>query len=222
MLVVALDGPAGAGKSTVSRALAARLGVPYLDTGAMYRCVTLAALRAGIDPADEQAVAALASRVDMEIGSDAVLLDGADVTAAIRSPEVNASVSVVAANPGVRADLRHRQRHWAELAGGGVVEGRDIGSVVFPDATLKVYLTASAFERARRRAAESGGEEADIAASIAERDRQDSSRADSPLVVPDGSTTVDTDTLDVDGVVDAIVRLLGAARNGHDVAGGSR
>lgn len=211
MLVVALDGPAGAGKSTVSRRLAARLGVPYLDTGAMYRCVALAALTGDIDPSDVEAVADIARRVRIDISDDAVVLDGNDVTLGIRTPEVNAVVSIVAANSAVRAELRGQQRAWAERSGGGVVEGRDIGSVVFPDAALKVYLTASPLERARRRAAEAGGEVAQIAASIAERDRIDSTRADSPLVAAEGSVIVDTDGLGIDDVIDRIVALLDRA-----------
>jgi CMP/dCMP kinase len=209
MLVVALDGPAGAGKSTVSRALAQRLGVPYLDTGAMYRAVTLAALRRGIAPNDEDDVGSLVGEVAIEIEPDRVLVDGEEATAAIRSAEVNAAVSVVAANPTVRAELRAQQRAWAERAGGGVVEGRDIGSVVFPDATLKVYLTASAHERARRRALELGGDVDEISRSIEARDTLDSSRADSPLVVADGSVVLDTDGMSVGEIVDAIVDLLG-------------
>jgi CMP/dCMP kinase len=208
VLVVALDGPAGAGKSTVSKALADRLGVPYLDTGAMYRAITLAALRDGVDPADEPRVAALAEVTVIDISRARVLVDGADATAAIRSSEVNAAVSVVAANPAVRLALRGQQRAWAEREGGGVVEGRDIGSVVFPDASLKVYLTASPRERAIRRAAEVNGDVDEIEVSIAARDHLDSTRADSPLVVADGSVIVDTDGRTVGEVIDAIVALL--------------
>ncbi len=215
MLVVALDGPAGAGKSTVSRRLAARLGVPYLDTGAMYRCVALAALAAGIDPSDAGAVGELSRRIQLDISADAVTLDGNDVTQAIRGPAVNATVSTIAANSEVRAEMRARQRTWAESAGGGVVEGRDIGSVVFPDATLKVFLTASPMERAHRRAAEAGGEVDEIAASIAARDHMDSTRVDSPLVAAVGSIVVDTDGLDVSEVIDRIVELLAAPPNGQ-------
>ena len=215
MLVVALDGPAGAGKSTVSRRLAARLGVPYLDTGAMYRCVALAALTAEIDPSATAAIGELSRRIHFDISTDAVTLDGNDVTQAIRSPAVNALVSTVAANSEVRAELRTRQRTWAEAAGGGVIEGRDIGSVVFPDATLKVFLTASPLERARRRATEAGGDVDQIAASIAARDHMDSTRADSPLVAAAGSVIVDTDGLDVSEVIDRIVELLAATASGQ-------
>jgi CMP/dCMP kinase len=206
--VIAIDGPAGAGKSTVSRAVAARLDLPYLDTGAMYRAVTWAAIRHGIDPDDVDAVAALARDMALEVDLDGVRVDGEDVTTAIRGHDVNALVSVVAANPGVRAELRRRQREWAAAAGGGVIEGRDIGSVVFPEAELKVYLTASPRERARRRAAEAGGEVEEIAASIAARDHLDSTRDDGPLTEAAGAAFVDTDDRSVDQVVDAIVALL--------------
>lgn len=208
MRVIAIDGPAGAGKSTVSRAVAERLGLPYLDTGAMYRAVTLAVLRRAVDPDDEEGVAAVARDMTLEIGDHGVIVDGEDATTEIRGPAVTGLVSKVAANPGVRSDLRERQRVWARSAGGGVIEGRDIGSVVFPDAELKVYLTASPRERARRRAAEFGGDVEEIAAGIAARDHLDSTRDDSPLTEVAGSARVDTDHRTVDEVVDAIVALL--------------
>jgi CMP/dCMP kinase len=214
MLVVALDGPAGAGKSTVSKALADRLGVPYLDTGAMYRAIAVAALRAGIDPADVDAVGALGETTEIDISRARVLVDGVDSTVAIRSPEVNAVVSVVAANPAVRAALVGQQRAWAEREGGGVIEGRDIGSVVFPDASLKVFLTASPRERAVRRAAEVDGDVDEIEASIAARDHLDSTRDDSPLMVAAGSVVVETDGRSVDQVIDAIIALLDAHAGG--------
>jgi cytidylate kinase len=211
MRVIAIDGPAGAGKSTVSKAVAARLDLPYLDTGAMYRAVTLAVLRRQIDPDDDDAVAAVARGMALHIDDHGVIVDGVDGTAAIRGPQVTALVSKVAANPGVRADLVQRQRAWAAEAGGGVIEGRDIGSVVFPDAELKVYLTASPRERARRRAVEAGGDIDEIAAAIAARDHFDSTRDDSPLTAARGAAYVDTDDRSVDEVVDAIVQLLGAS-----------
>ena len=209
MVVIAIDGPAGAGKSTVSRAVAARLRLPYLDTGAMYRAVTLAALRRGIDPHDVDAVALLVRDVEITIDDSSVIVDGVESVADIRTKEVTALVSVVSAIPAVRAELRDRQRAWAERAGGGVIEGRDIGSVVFPNADLKVYLTASHLERARRRAAEAGGDVDEIAAAIAARDHYDSTRHDSPLTEADDAKLVDTDNRSVDEVVDAIVDLLG-------------
>ena len=210
--VIAIDGPAGAGKSTVGRALASGLGLEYLDTGAMYRGVTVAALRRNLDPADAAAVADLARRVRIDVGAREVLVDGEDATEAIRSDEVNASVSTVAANPAVRAELVERQRAWAQARGGGVLEGRDIGSVVFPDAVLKVYLTASPLERAQRRAEESGGDVAAIAASIEERDRKDSARADGPLVEANGAVVVDTTGRTVAEILVEINTLLEARR----------
>src|SRR3954447_18809291 len=137
MRVIAIDGPAGSGKSTVARALAERLGLRYLDTGAMYRAVAFAALRTDVDPDDDDAIGALAEKLSIDVG-DKVLVDGVDASVEIRGPEVTRAVSTVAANPRVRRDMRERQRAWAEENGGGVIEGRDIGSVVFPDAELKV------------------------------------------------------------------------------------
>ena len=154
MKVIAIDGPAGSGKSTVARRLAVRLGLDYLDTGAMYRAVTFAALRRGIDPADTGPVADLARVVDLDVTTDHVRVDGVDATIEIRGPEVSRAVSLVAANPEVRAELVRRQREWAYERSGGVMEGRDIGTVVFPDAMLKVYLNARPEVRAERRAAE--------------------------------------------------------------------
>lgn len=208
MRVVAIDGPAGAGKSTIARALARRLGVPYLDTGAMYRAVTHAALRDGVDPTNAEQVTHLAEKSLIDVGDDAVTVDGVDVTREIRSDEINRAVSHVAAISGVRTVLREQQRTWVAAHGGGVVEGRDIGTVVFPDATLKVFLTASPEVRAHRRVAESGGDVDAIARSIAERDRLDTSRIDSPLMTADGSVTVDTSDLSIDDVVEKLLSLV--------------
>lgn len=199
--VVAIDGPAGSGKSTVSRALAQRLGVPRLDTGAMYRAVAWAALDRGVDPADAEGVAAIARTAAIDAGPDAVVIDGSEVTAAIRSPEVSRAVSAVAANPAVRTALVERQRAWRATHGGGVVEGRDIGTVVFPDADVKVYLTASAEERARRRFDEA-------ADAVARRDRIDSTRAASPLARADDARLLDTTGRSVESVVDEIESWL--------------
>lgn len=202
MQVVAIDGPVGSGKSTVARAVAARLGLAHLETGAMYRAVAFAVLRREIEPvADDPALAEVARTVRMEVG-ERLVVDGVDVTEELRTPEVGRAVSVVAADPAVRAELVRRQRQWVADRGGAVVEGRDIGSVVFPDATLRVYLTASDEERARRR----GGDE--TAADVARRDRLDSSRAASPLVVPEGAMVIDTTDRGVDEVVDQIVGRL--------------
>ena len=210
MRVIAIDGPAGAGKSTIARALAARLGLQYLDTGAMYRAVTFAALHHGIDLDDVSAVARLAERVPLTVDEAGVVVDGLDATAAIRGPEVTAAVSKVAANSGVRTEMRLRQQQWAAERGGGVIEGRDIGSVVFPDAELKLYLTASPRERAMRRVAQSGGDVDEIEAAIARRDHLDSTRADSPLTEAVGSTVVDTTGRTISDVLDHIVHLLEA------------
>jgi cytidylate kinase len=185
--VIAIDGPAGSGKSTVARTLAQRLGLDYLDTGAMYRSVALAAVRQGVALDDVGGLAALAASVET------------DTTDAIRTPEVNAAVSVVAAVPEVRRELVKRQRAWADSHGGGVVEGRDIGTVVFPEASLKVFLTASEEERARRR-----HEEADPG----RRDRLDSSRAVSPLKAADDAMVIDTTGRSVEEVVEEVIRKL--------------
>lgn len=209
-VIVAIDGPAGAGKSTVGRAVAARLGLQYLDTGAMYRAVTFAALRRGIDPTDESDVASLAAAIEMTLDGSAVIVDGVDATVEIRGREVTAAVSAVAANSGVRAELVRRQRSWVAEHGGGVVEGRDIGSVVFPDATLKLYVTASPRVRAERRVAEIGGNVDDVEASIIERDRKDSTRADSPLMESSDAIVVDTTGSSVDEVVDHVLGLMPA------------
>lgn len=210
-IVIAIDGPAGAGKSTVGRAVADRLGVEYLDTGAMYRAVTFAALRRGIDPGDptnNDEVAALATAVDMVLDGSSIHVDGVDATVEIRGREVTAAVSGVAANSGVRAELVRRQRNWVADHGGGVVEGRDIGSVVFPDATLKLFVTASPRVRAQRRVAELGGDVDEVEASIIQRDRNDSTRADSPLTETSDAVVVDTTGLSIDEVVDQVLELM--------------
>jgi cytidylate kinase len=210
--VIAIDGPAGAGKSTVGRAIAKRLGVGYLDTGAMYRAVTFAVLRRGTDPHDLDDVAAIAASIDLDVtdvdGVTRVTVDGEDATAAIRGREVTGAVSAVAANSAVRAEMVRRQQVWVDERGGAVVEGRDIGSVVFPDADLKLFVTASARVRAQRRVDEIGGNVDDVEASIRERDRKDSSRADSPLVAASGSTVVDTTDMSIDEVVTHIMEML--------------
>jgi cytidylate kinase len=198
--VIAIDGPVGAGKSTVARAVADRLGWAHLDTGAMYRAVALATLRGGVDPEDQTAVVELARKVELTVG-ERVSLDGDDVTDAIRSPEVNQVVSVVAANPGVRAEMVRRQRAWADTRSGGVVEGRDIGTVVFPDADLKVFLTASDEARAARRSDEDRE-------GLARRDRLDSSRAVSPLAIAADAVVIDSTTRTVENVVEEILEKL--------------
>lgn len=215
MRVIAIDGPAGSGKSTVARALAARLGLQYLDTGAMYRSVAFAVLRSGGDPDDGDATAAVARAVELEIGPDRVSVDGVDATVEIRGPQVSQAVSVVAANPEVRAELVSRQREWANLRGGGVLEGRDIGTVVFPDAELKIYLTADPAERARRRAKEVTDLEYEaVAADLARRDTIDSTRAADPLTEAADAVVVDTTGMTIDEVVTAIAALLGDSSGG--------
>jgi cytidylate kinase len=209
-LVIAIDGPGGSGKSTLARELADRLGLERLDTGAMYRALGLAALRSGMDPGDGSGVTALAERIHIGVDGPLVLLDGEDVSAAIRTPEVTRAASAVAAHPGARRVLAARQRQWVQSHGGGVVEGRDIGTVVCPDADLKVYLTADPAERARRRSAELADAEAAAAAAqeLARRDRDDSTRATSPLDVAPGAVVIDTTGRSIDGVVDEVLSLL--------------
>jgi cytidylate kinase len=207
-LIIAIDGPAGAGKSTVGRALAKQLGLEYLDTGAMYRAVAHAALRRGIPVTDYEQVADLARKLDLTVGEAGVIVDGEDATVAIRGREVTEAVSAVAANTPVREELRARQRRWAEERGGGVIEGRDIGSVVFPDATLKLYITASSRVRAERRVGEIGGDVDEVEASISERDRRDMTRVDGPLRPANGAVEVDTTGLTVDEVVVHVLELL--------------
>jgi cytidylate kinase len=201
MKVIAIDGPAGSGKSTVARGLARHLGLEYLDTGAMYRAVTFAALRR-VDPGDTEPTAELARSVDLDISTEEVRVDGVDATIEIRGPEVSRAVSLVAANPGVRAELVKRQRQWANERGGGVLEGRDIGTVVFPDAALKVYLTARPDVRAERRAAEMTKLDYEtVAADMARRDAIDSGRPTSPLKRADDAVEIDTSERTVEQII---------------------
>ena len=211
MIIIAIDGPAGAGKSTIAKALAKNLGLRYLDTGAMYRAVTFAALETGISLEDEAAVSVLAKSCEMSVTEDSVLINKMDATKAIRGPVVTKAVSLVATNSEVRNELRSRQRDWAVQNSGGVIEGRDIGSVVFPDATLKVYLTASPIVRAKRRVAQDGGDVDQIAAEIAERDQRDSTRADSPLTKTTDAVIVDTSDQTIEDVVLHLRKLVNQA-----------
>ena len=213
--VVALDGPSGTGKSTVARRLATRLNARYLDTGAMYRAATVAALDAGVDLADDAAIARVVAEVELCVSTDpqapATILNGRAVDAEIRSAATTAAVSAVSAVPAVREKLVAQQR--ALIAEGPMVaEGRDIGSVVWPQAALKVYLTASEQVRARRRAGEADlGSVADVAADIRRRDDLDSSRALSPLRQADGAIVLDTSELTVDEVVTLLEQSARAA-----------
>ena len=207
-IVVAIDGPAGAGKSTVAKALAHALQLKYLDTGAMFRAVTSLVLSSGTDVHDESAVGAVAENMNLVMENGLVLADGTDVTTDIRSIAVTSAVSTVAANSRVRANMRDRQRLWSDLNRGGVIEGRDIGTVVFPDAVLKVYLTASPRVRAERRVAEAGGDIDEIERSIAERDLKDSTRTDSPLQESADSVVVDTSNRSIEDIVGSIVQLV--------------
>lgn len=209
--VIAIDGPGGSGKSTVAKAVGAALGLDVLDTGAMYRAVTYAVLRDGLDLRDEDAVATLAARTEVVL-NERVFVDGVDATAAIRGPEVTAAVSVVSANARVRVIVVEQQQAWITEHGGGVVEGRDIGTVVAPGAMLKVFLTASEDVRARRRQGDELTAEREVKveqlrADIARRDHLDSSRTVSPLRAASDAIHIDTTDRAVDDVVGEVLTL---------------
>jgi cytidylate kinase len=223
--VVAIDGPAGSGKSTLARLLAVRLGFRFLDSGAMYRALTWKALQSGVDPTDGDATAALLRSTDIRLVDEAgtsppsarTLLDGRDVSTEIRGLEVTAAVSRVAAHPGVRAGMVERQREFVRQGGGRgvVVEGRDIGTVVFPDAAVKFFLDATPLERARRRAAETGGTAAAELDALGRRDAADEGRAVAPLRAAEDAERIDTTGLAVEQVLEALLdrvrRRLGGA-----------
>ncbi len=220
-VVIAIDGPAGTGKSSVSKGLARVLGARYLDTGAMYRIVTLAVLRAGIDIGDAAAIGAVASGVQLSVAEDRAYLAGEDVSVEIRTDEVTSAVSAVSAVPAVRARLVDMQRELAAAGGSVVVEGRDIGTVVLPDADVKIFLTASAEIRARRRneqniAAGLPDDYDGVLADVRRRDHLDSTRATSPLRAADDAVVVDTGQMTEAQVVDRLRELVeqhcGAAR----------
>jgi cytidylate kinase len=220
-IVVAVDGTSGSGKSSTSRGVADRLGLRYLDTGALYRAMTWWMLHHGVEVRDSDAVAARCGEPLIESGTDplapTITVDGEDVATAIRQPDVNAAVSPVSAVPQVRARLLGIQRAAidAALSGPGiVVEGRDIGSVVWPQAPVKVYLSAEASARATRRAAEEGGSDVETTReSLLARDQIDSGRTVSPLVMADGAVHIDTTAYSLDEVIDQVVALVGAVRS---------
>ncbi len=213
MGVVAIDGPSGVGKSTVSRAVAAALGTAYLDTGAYYRMATLVALRGGVDPDDARGILDALATVSMDFVGGSLLLDGEDVSAALRGPDVTAAVSAVAAHPAVRTAVVDLQRAWvARHDGDAVVEGRDIGTVVFPDAPVKVFLDADPEVRARRRARDqeaAGASLETLIEGMAARDAADSTRPTSPLRPADDAVRIDTTALEVADVVAVILDLVG-------------
>jgi cytidylate kinase len=206
-MVIAIDGPAGAGKSTVARALAERLGFTYLDSGAMYRCVALAALERGVDLDNEAAMNDLAGSLEIELDGDRVALDGRDVSAAIREPRVSEASSRASVHPSVREAMVARQR---ELIASGryVAEGRDIGTVVSPDSPLKVFLTASPQERARRRAEQTGENPEAVLAAQRQRDARDEGREHSALRAAEDAVELDTTGVALDEVVDRVVTLV--------------
>jgi cytidylate kinase len=205
-MVIAIDGPAGAGKSTVARGVADALGFTYLDSGAMYRCVALAALDRGMDLEDGERLGELAWNLDIGFDGGSIRLDGKPVEGRIRSPEVTIAASHVSVHPQVRRVMVKRQRELI-AAGNYVAEGRDIGTVVSPDSPLKIFLTADEEERARRRAADSGESVAEVREAMRDRDRRDQDRADSPLRAADESVAVDTTDLTPDEVVARIAEL---------------
>jgi cytidylate kinase len=205
-MVIAIDGPAGAGKSTVARGVARALGFTYLDSGAMYRAVALAAIERGIDPDDGDRLGEMAWGLAIDFDGDTVRLDGKPVEGRIRSPEVTIAASKVSVHPQVRQAMVKRQRELI-AAGNYVAEGRDIGTVVSPESPLKVFLTAAEGERARRRAADSGESVGEVQEAMRDRDRRDQERADSPLRVAEDSVSIDTTDLSPDEVVERIAEL---------------
>ncbi len=208
-IVIAIDGPAGAGKSTIARRVAGRLGFTYIDSGAMYRAVALWALREKLDPADAHRMEQLALAAAITLEGDGVVLNGEDVSDAIRAPEVSRAASQVATIAGVRRALVEKQRAIGAVRN-VVMEGRDIGSVVFPQADVKIFLDAESAERARRRAAEVNGDHDAIARQMRERDERDRERAESPLTQAPDAVYLDSTGLSVEEVEEAILKLVRA------------
>jgi CMP/dCMP kinase len=206
-IIIAIDGPAGAGKSTIARSLAQKLGFTYIDTGAMYRAVALWAMRAGIDLDDLHRLEQLAREARIEFAGDTVRLNGEDVTVAIRDPQVSEAASKVSIAPGVRRAMREEQRRIASDHS-VVMEGRDIGTVVFPEAQVKIYLDADPSIRAERRAKESGAEPDLVAREMAERDQRDRSRSEAPLTQAPDAEYLDSSGLSPEEVEEAILKLV--------------
>ena len=208
-MIIAVDGPAGSGKSTIAAAVAKRLDISHIDTGAMYRALALKVLRSALAPENATAVARVLPDTDIAVGNGSVVLDGEPVEGLIRSPEVTAVSSLVAQHQPVRVWMVDRQRQVIHGApGGAVVEGRDIGTVVLPDADLKVYLTASEEQRARRRAAERGASEAEALLEVSSRDARDIAREHSPLRAAEDAVVIDTTDLTIDQVVDSVLEAM--------------
>ncbi len=215
-MIIAIDGPGGSGKSTVARSVARRLGFTYIDSGAMYRAVALWALRLGMDLDDLHRLEQLAKEARIELPGDRVLLNGEDVTAEIRAPKVSDAASRVAAQPGVRRAMREEQRRIGS-AGPSVMEGRDIGTVVFPDAKVKIFLDAQPDARAQRRASELGASVEDVARDLDARDQRDRSRAEAPLTQAPDAEYLDTTRLTPAQVEEAVLKLVrDRTSNGKD------